>query len=179
MYALGENEMRIPSSYEEAVRREHPDDPISLMLIMFTMLRADNKRATFTIDDYSLYLVADNGFYSPAPILPVLPQEDCEFTYLYMFSDAYRDLPTDLETTIIQLSPQIMNIDIFSQVFNRILSGTGGWKQYLPELLSVMSVDPEEELSMISTLNRIIAKIKIQELTQSIFDEVGCSYSLS
>lgn len=50
------------TSYIDVARSIHPYDPITMLIIMYTMLRVDGKVAYFYVHEGTLYLYTDMGF---------------------------------------------------------------------------------------------------------------------
>lgn len=91
-----------PKTYEEISAIVPEDDPITPMIIVYSMLKADNQYAFFHIQDGSLFLYSkQQGFLSVGE--NVQGFEDgamCDPDRLYVFSPMYRDIPSTIDGAV-------------------------------------------------------------------------------
>lgn len=160
-------------NWTNASRLDTDFDPITMMIVMYTMLRENREYAHFRVQDGSFYLLSNFGFYSPATQLDVETQDVCESSIHYQFSPLYHDIPSDIPTILFQLEPDIINTQKFTLILEQALM-SDEWKKYIPRLMEVMDVDQEERESMYDMLNRIIAKTKLQHILDIIMDAFPC-----
>ena len=195
----------IPKTYKEISDIVPEDDPVTTMIIVYTMLKANNKYALFHIQDGSLFLYADEGFIGLDETVEGF--EDgamCDPNRLYIFSPMYRDIPATIDESVemfrgkFKVGPivrvdtatgQVINSDEtgeniveiseserhFRNLLSQAFSPGLQWREGVSRMINLLEIDTSEVDNTTYTLMKIVAKYKLLRGANNIFSQFPCS----
>lgn len=160
-----------PSDMESMVYEE---DPVSPMLVYYTMLRSVGKEAHFEVRDKGLHLISDDGIYSLYVDRHMNDGFICDPYTLYQFSDLYMDLPYTPELILNMFGPRIRDEDLFLTYLDTI-SNMDNFRDRIDKLVDLIDHAKDEYNSLSSLMLKIIGKIKVINIANQIFDKFTCT----
>lgn len=91
----------IPQTYEDLISMMPESDEVTPLIIMYAMLRSDDRYAYFHIQDGSLYLYTRDGF-SGIDVDQTGFDDGlvCDAEIIYQFSPLYQDIPSMIDTSV-------------------------------------------------------------------------------
>lgn len=173
-YVIGSTTKLSTLSYDELASIVPDDDPVTMMMLVYTMLRANDKYALFHVQDGTLYLYADRGFLSADDTVEGFENgiiTDPEG--LYKFSTMYRDIPSSIDGTVEMYRGMFKpGTDIenqFRHLLSQALLPGVQWKDKVSEIVQLLDVPNGDTNTVSYTLMSIIAKYKLLKGTNLIF----------
>lgn len=165
----------LPKTYEEVANVVPEDDPVTTMLIVYAMLRANDKYALFHVQDGSLFLYSDQGFIGVDEVVQGLEDGQlCDPDKLYAFSSMYKDIPSTVDGAIEMFSDKLKVETQFRSLMAEAFSPGVAWKNKVDEMMNL--IDTSNDRDTISyTLMRIVAKHKLLKGASMIFSQLPCS----
>jgi len=182
-YANSKIRTTMPKSYKDVSDIIPDADPVTTMIIVYAMLRTNDKYALFHVQDGSLYLYAEEGFIGLDEVVQGF--EDgaiCDPEELYAFSPMYRDVPSSTDATIEMYRGKFKVSDTkesteeqFRDLLTNAFSPGLQWKERVTQMVTHLDIDQADAESVTYTLMRVVAKHKLLRGANVIFSQLPCS----
>lgn len=152
------------------------DDPVSLMVIMYTMLRMDNHMATFIIDSDYLYLMTEKGYITlNSHLSNMIDDPACDAETLYVFSPRYKDIPGTVESITTMFSSYILNENQFRLIISKAIDNQS-W-DYIPSIMNILQLSnilTDDLGPILQKLRLSIIKCRLLQKTRKILEMYPC-----